>query len=115
MVPTPIRPWATPSSTRPTIRIPRLRSGRLCSSVAINVNTPLSRMPLKPSTIARLVPTLSDIRPAMGRLSRVARYCEPIVTPATTAQKVDPVAITGVHFYRQADGSTYPDVKAWRC
>ncbi|MNI86051.1 hypothetical protein D3C73_1431060 [compost metagenome] len=35
--------------------------------------------------MARLVPTLSDMRPAMGRLSRVARYCEPMVNPAITA------------------------------
>ena len=86
-VPTPIRPCATPSNSRPTINMPRLSNGRLCTSVAMNVSTPLSRIPLRPSTIARLVPTLSDMRPAMGRLSSVARYCEPMVIPATTALK----------------------------
>ncbi len=29
-------------------------------------------------------------------------------------QQVAPVELTGVHFYKQADGSTYPDVNAWR-
>ena len=30
------------------------------------------------------------------------------------AQHVSPVELTGVHFYLQADGSTYPDIRAWR-
>ena len=28
--------------------------------------------------------------------------------------QVSPVEMTGVHFYRQADGSTYPDLHTWR-
>ncbi|MNI99929.1 hypothetical protein D3C73_1591430 [compost metagenome] len=34
-----------------------------------------------------MVPTLSDMRPAMGRLSRVARYWQPMVSPAMIALK----------------------------
>lgn len=30
------------------------------------------------------------------------------------AQQVAPIDITGVHFYKQADGSAYPNLKAWR-
>ncbi|MNG40159.1 hypothetical protein D3C84_1286220 [compost metagenome] len=48
MVPTPIRPWATPSNKRPAIRINRLGRGKLCSSVEIKVNTPLNTIPESP-------------------------------------------------------------------
>ncbi|MNP46221.1 hypothetical protein D3C76_1402030 [compost metagenome] len=48
MVPTPISPWATPSSRRPAIRISRLGRGKLCSKVEINVSTPLSTIPDSP-------------------------------------------------------------------
>ncbi|MNL26405.1 hypothetical protein D3C87_1479290 [compost metagenome] len=48
MVPTPIRPWAIPSSKRPAIRINRLNKGKLCNRVDNKVKPPLSTIPINP-------------------------------------------------------------------
>ncbi|MNE24609.1 hypothetical protein D3C76_1069110 [compost metagenome] len=47
-VPTPISPWATPSSTRPPRSASRLSSGTVTVSAEAKVSTPLAAIPISP-------------------------------------------------------------------
>ena len=72
----------------PAENIMELSNGCICCTVAddfIPTLEKLMAMPVKPYTMAGLVPMLSTSRPAEGRLSRVARYCTLITSPAITA------------------------------
>ena len=57
----------------------------LVSQLEISINTPLRPQPARPYMTARLLPRLSMMRLAYGRLSSVARYCTLITRPAITA------------------------------
>ncbi|MNT40355.1 hypothetical protein D3C72_1766620 [compost metagenome] len=91
-IPQPIEPEPTrlselPSIKRPINRLIKLSIGRLCVHADINMNTPLKPHPARPYITASLLPLLSMIFPAYGRLSRVARYCTLITNPAITVPK----------------------------
>ena len=75
----------TPRTRRLAIRVARQSQGMACRAAAAISSAPLTVHAPMPHSTETLAPARSEMRPAQGRLTRVAMYWILITSPANAA------------------------------
>jgi len=75
----------TPRARRLAIRPAKLAQGTACSAAPAASSAPLAVHAAMPQSTATLAPAWSEMRPAHGRLAKVAMYWMLITRPASAA------------------------------
>ena len=75
----------TPRTRRLEIRVAKLSQGMACRTAAATRSAPLVAQAPMPHSTEILAPARSEMRPAQGRLARVAMYWMLITSPAIAA------------------------------